>query len=321
MVKNSIALALLVAGFGPCRQTPTGPAPLQGVIEFDERVLAFDVGGRIVTSGLVRGESIHTGATIATLDDSLDRPQRAARLADLESTQAQLALLRAGSRREDVRSAEAQLDSTRDSEQLLSQTYARQEALAAQGAVPSASLDELRNQLVQVRGQRAMLIQRLSVLRHGARSEEIDAAEARVDASRAAINALDTRLQHYTLHAPMDATVLDIHSEPGEVVAPGTPVATIGDTDHPFVDVFVAQGHMNEVRLGGAASVRIDASRTPFPGRVEHIAEQTEFTPRFLFSERERPNLVVRVRIRIDDPEHRAHAGLPAFVTLAPVPQ
>ena len=31
------------------------------------------------------------------------------------------------------------------------------------------------------------------------------------------------------------------------------------------------------------------------------LGRQTEFTPRYLFSERERPNLVVRVRVRIDD--------------------
>ena len=49
---------------------------------------------------------------------------------------------------------------------------------------------------------------------------------------------------------------------------------------------------------------------------MEHIASQTEFTPRFLFSPRERPNLVVRVRVRIEDPEERLHAGVPAFVTI-----
>jgi hypothetical protein len=35
-----------------------------------------------------------------------------------------------------------------------------------------------------------------------------------------------------------------------------------------------------------------------------------------LFSERERPNLVVRVRVRIDDPKELLHAGVPAHVVL-----
>ena len=45
---------------------------------------------------------------------------------------------------------------------------------------------------------------------------------------------------------------------------------------------------------------------------------ETEFTPKFLFSPRERPNLVVRVRVRVDDPERRLHAGVPAFARITP---
>jgi hypothetical protein len=41
-----------------------------------------------------------------------------------------------------------------------------------------------------------------------------------------------------------------------------------------------------------------------------------EYIPRFLFSSRERPNLVARVRVRIDDPGGRLHAGAPAAVEL-----
>jgi hypothetical protein len=62
--------------------------------------------------------------------------------------------------------------------------------------------------------------------------------------------------------------------------------------------------------------VRVDALGTTLPGHVEHVARKAEFTPRFLFSERERPNLVIRVRVRVDDPGERLHAGVPAFVTI-----
>jgi hypothetical protein len=73
---------------------------------------------------------------------------------------------------------------------------------------------------------------------------------------------------------------------------------------------------MHEVALGGAASVRVDGVASALRGTIEHVFPRTEFTPRFLFSEDERPNLVVRVRVRISDPEHQLHQGVPAFVTL-----
>ena len=52
----------------------------------------------------------------------------------------------------------------------------------------------------------------------------------------------------------------------------------------------------------------------PLSGHIEHIFPKTEFTPRFLFSEGERPNLVLRTRVRVDDPQQRLHGGVPAFV-------
>jgi hypothetical protein len=64
------------------------------------------------------------------------------------------------------------------------------------------------------------------------------------------------------------------------------------------------------------ASVRVDSSKEPLLGVVEHVGTRTEFTPRYIFSERERPNLVVRVRVRVDDPQKKTHAGVPAFVAI-----
>jgi HlyD family secretion protein len=83
------------------------------------------------------------------------------------------------------------------------------------------------------------------------------------------------------------------------------------------VEVFVPEPRIADVQLGAAASVRIDGLASALQGAVEHIARYTEFTPRYLFSERERPNLVVRVRVRVSDPEQRLRAGVPARVELA----
>ena len=86
--------------------------------------------------------------------------------------------------------------------------------------------------------------------------------------------------------------------------------------DHPFVDVFVPEGRISSVAIGQAVSVRVDGVRAELHGVVEHVSSRTEFTPRFLFSDSERPNLVLRVRVRIEDPQHRLRAGVPAFVTV-----
>jgi HlyD family secretion protein len=80
--------------------------------------------------------------------------------------------------------------------------------------------------------------------------------------------------------------------------------------------VFVPQAEISAVKVGQGAKVRVDALGSELGGKVEHISRRTEFTPRYLFSERERATLVVRVRVRVDDPKEQLRAGVPAFVRL-----
>jgi HlyD family secretion protein len=127
----------------------------------------------------------------------------------------------------------------------------------------------------------------------------------------------DERVARYQLTAPIAGTILDVAFEPGVLVGVGAPVVTLADPSHPYVDVFVPEGELAGIDVGDRASVAVDALAEPVPGRVEWVARTTEFTPRFLFSETERANLVVRVRVRLDDRGERLHAGVPAFATIA----
>jgi len=69
-----------------------------------------------------------------------------------------------------------------------------------------------------------------------------------------------------------------------------------------------------EARVGQRAEVHVDSlPGRVFTGAVEDVGQRTEFTPRYLFSPKERPNLVVRVRVDLQDPGHELRAGLPAM--------
>jgi HlyD family secretion protein len=164
--------------------------------------------------------------------------------------------------------------------------------------------------------ERRAVEQRLRSLREGPRTEEVTGAEARAGAAAATVDLASQRLDLYQLRAPGPGRVLEVEVDPGEVVGPGTPILSVADTRRPYADVFVPQDQVGAIRVGARARVKVDAEPAAFAGVIEHVSSRTEFTPRFVFSERERPNLVVRVRVRIDDPHERLHAGVPAFVTL-----
>lgn len=320
MVAGAIAVGLGFAGLHFGRPAAEQPEPFQGVVEFEERVQSFEVGGHITSLPVQRGDVVAEGALLAALDDSLERATRSARAGEASAAEAQLALLQAGARSEDVKSLAARVRAAAATEQLMRDNYAREKELFERNSVPRAALDDIQAQLERATAERQALAQNLAALRSGARDEEVASAKARALTARSTVDLEELRLSRHELRASHAGTVLDVHVEAGEVVNTGAPIATIADTTRPYVDVFVPQGKIGQVRLGAPVSVRIDALSRAFAGKVEHIARRTEFTPRYLFSERERPNLVVRVRVRVADPEQRLYAGVPAFVSLREKP-
>lgn len=294
------------------RDTPSG---YQGIIEHDDRHLGFRVGGQLREIRFDRGDLIEEGALIAVLDDTAELPILLAREADLARARAKAALVYAGPRVEEVRSTMAELDGARAVLREARANLDRNRNLPEQAATARSRISELEAAYAQSKAQVRMLQERLKQMRVGARPEELAASDAEVTAAEAAVDAEKERLALYALHASERVTVLDVPVRIGEVVAAGATVATVADTKHPYLDVFVPQQKLSGLEVGLPARIRVDAEGDSFDGEIEHIAPTTEFTPRFLFSPTERSNLVVRVRVRISDPEERLHAGVPAFAT------
>ncbi len=307
--------ALLGAGLGCQRAETDGPKVFSGVVEFDEKILAFELGGRVAERSVERGDVVKRGQRLAVLDDTLELASRSARQSELAAAQAQVSLLQAGPKREDVGALAARVAAADAAEKRIADNLVREQHLAARGVTPAAVVDDLSRDLERAKAERVGLEAQLASLRRGARVEEIASAKSRAAAMESSVELESERVERHALLAPSDGVVLDVHVEAGETVAPGTPVVTVGDVAHPLVEVFVPQAELAGIQVGRAADVRIDALAKSLPGKVEYVARKTEFTPRYLFSDRERPNLVVRVRVRVDDPKREVFAGVPAFIT------
>ena len=293
------------------------PTPLQGVIELEETTIGFELGGRLTQLLVKEGDLVEVGAVVARLDDGLEQSARDAQASQVEVAKQQAGAVKAGARGEEVRALQARVDAARASEALLEKQAGRERTLVAKGAIAQASLDELEGQLARASAEREALDHNLKLLRQGARHEDVSVAEARAQAATAALEMNDARLVRHELRSPIRGTVLDVNFQQGEVVGAAAPVITLADAQHPYLDVFVPQAEIARVSVGEGAKVKIDALSRELAGKVEHIARRTEFTPRYLFSEKERSTLVVRVRVRIEDPEEQLRAGVPAFVRLA----
>ncbi|HYQ15703.1 MAG TPA: HlyD family efflux transporter periplasmic adaptor subunit [Polyangiaceae bacterium] len=311
----SWVLALSLLGSGCSRAGAATPEEFQGLIEFEESVLSFQSGGKLKRIAVQRGQVVERGSLLAELDDDVERPVREQRLAELAGAKANVALVREGPRVQDLRSIEGELDSARAEEALASSQLERSKQLLASSSIAAAALEESEARQRAAVGRRVMIEERAASLRTGARRGEIGVAQATLEATSAALATIDAKLATFALRAPVSGLVVDVDARVGETVPAAAPVLILADVERPRVDVFVSQARVGALKLGQPVRLRVDGVAKTYPGRIEDIGRRLEFTPRFLFSERERPNLVVRVRVRVENADGYLHAGVPAFVT------
>ncbi len=303
----------LIAG---CTNRDLTDGRYQGMVELDQTDLAFEITGRIESLDVVAGATVHRGDRIATLDDAIDRQTRAVRARELDTAKAELALVLAGSRIEDVRAAQAQLEAARVTQDVSSRDLERDRKLVVEGAVTRAQLDEETAQYARALGDRRVAEQRLRALTKGARVEEIARAEAQVATAQQTLELADRVLAKHAVSSPLDGVVVDVYPKIGEVVPAGTPVTAIVDRARPYADVFVPVADLPRIHLGAAIALAVEGDPREVAGVVERVFPHLEFTPRYIYSPRERPNLLARVRVRLDDREGRLYAGQPAYVRL-----
>jgi HlyD family secretion protein len=292
------------------------PRRYQGVIEMEERDLAFEVPGRLSEVRVREGDVLAPGAVIARLDDRLARAALAVRENEARVAGEQSSLVRSGARGEDIRALEARVAAAAAAAALAARTAERTRHLGEAQAVPAVAVDEAETALRRAQNEHRALEENLRALAKGARAQEVEAAMFRRSAAEAAVALERERLDRHELRADQAGEVLEVHFEPGEMTSPGLPVATIADVSRPYAEVFVPQSRLAGLRQGQPAWARVDGVPDEVPGRIELVHRRTEFTPHYLFSEGERENLVVRVKVRFTDPGRRLHAGVPVFVRI-----
>jgi HlyD family secretion protein len=305
---------LLTCMLAACQSEAGYETPYQGTLEHEQKILSFELPGRLQQVTVERGDVLERYQALARLDDTLQRIDKSQLEAQARASAAELDLLYAGTRKETIRQARARLTAALANLSLQKDELRRSRELYARDLVSEKELRTQQTQQTVANASVGEAREALAELRVGPRAQEIQAGEARLEAANIAIEAASERIRRHVLYAPGPGEVLDVAVKRGEFVAPGTPAVTLADTTRPYVDVFVAQGEIARFKVGAAVNVRVDTYDQPFGARVQFISPVMEFTPRYLFSPRERPNLVVRVRVRIHDPERKLAAGIPAFV-------
>ena len=286
-------------------------------------------GGRVRDVLVREGQEVKAGTVLVQLEAGETEAKKAQAEADLEATTAALQKLQNGARPEELSQASARLEEARASagkeagraaqEQ---KELARTKWLHSGGAVSTVE-EEAKTGAVRVAaGSAAEATARareaeaaLKLLLGGTRPEDLRIAAANVAVSRGKLAAINTQIEELAIRAPRDSRVESIVVRPGDMLKENLPAATLLENGELYVRIYVPETQLGQIRVGQTVPITVDSfAQRSFQGRVEHINDLGEFTPRKLTTTEDRASEVFGARVTILEGDSELRAGMAAFI-------
>ena len=292
---------------------------LSGTVEAREVDLSFRVGGQIQQLKADEGDEISAGELVARLDprDFQLSLQQAAAMA--EAARAALEVLKAGTRKQEIRAAQADLEKARAQLNFAGSEVKRVNALIPRQLASQQQLEQeqLKYKVASATVEQAR--QQLMLLQEGPRREDIQRAEKEYAARQETQAQAQQQLSYTELSSPVAGMITVRLSEAGETVAAGRPVLRVAELARPWVRAYLSETDLARVRLGQTVKVRVDGvPGRDFNGKLSFISPVAEFTPKTVETRELRVDLVYRIKVDVANPDGALKIGMPADIIIEP---
>jgi HlyD family secretion protein len=253
-----------------------------GIFEATEIIVSAEQTGRLLQFDLNEGSKLDLGEQVGLID-TVQLYLKALQLGATKDAYA--------NQRPDLHK---QIASTRQQLLKAEMEQRRFESLVADKAATQKQLDDAKNAVQILRRQ---LEAQISSLGNSTRS--LNSQMSAADIQRYQI--LD-QLDKCHIKAPINGTVLEKYTEPGEFAVAGKPLFKIADTDNMFLRAYITSAQLENVKVGQQVKVMSDygdRKGKTYEGTVTWISDRSEFTPKTILTDDERADLVYAVKIAV----------------------
>jgi HlyD family secretion protein len=190
------------------------------IIAAHQILVSPKVSGQILKLDIEEGRRVQKGDVLAIIESTdyqadFDRAKATVRL-----SAARLDELQNGPRTQEISQAQAELDRVKVQVKQLQSQYQREKDLLKTETITQQVFEESESRYRSAEQQLNSLEAALDLLKEGTRREQIEAAEAELEQSRAAANRAEWQLGNCTITAPITGTILKKNAEEGNLVNP-----------------------------------------------------------------------------------------------------
>jgi HlyD family secretion protein len=246
------------------REVVAGQTFVGTVMPLKTAVVGSAVDGRVIEYPLNEGDRVEQGQVLAQLLTETIQLELAAAEAELDLRTQQLAELENGTRPEEIEQMKARMTAAEARVQYARARRVRAENLFRQG---QAMTEEERDEMIAlaIEAEQAYLDAKAAyeLAVKGPRAEQIAQARAQVAFQQATVDRLKDQIEKHTVIARFAGYVTAEHTEVGQWVKQGDPVAEVAALDEVEVVAQVVEQYAPHVRPGMMVSVEIPALPGP----------------------------------------------------------
>lgn len=291
----------------------------QGYVEGEFLRVAAPLAGQLAALPVSRGTTVAAGATLFTLEHSLESGAVAEAEQGLARATSQLADLTKGRRPTEITAIEAQLAQAGSARDLALLEFERMEKLLKNQVVSRDIYDRAEAELKNATARLDQLNAELKTAALPARADSIAAARAEVQAARERLQQARWKPAQKNQTAPQGGLVFDTFYTVGEFVPAGYPVVSLLPPGQIKLRFFVPETVVGTLKIGRRFNFSFDGDPGHHPATISFVSPQAEYTPPVIYSRETRSQLVFLIEARPDPAEAaNLHPGQPVDVHLEP---
>ncbi len=296
---------------------PENEINASGTIEATDVTVSSKIAGQIRDIMVHEGSNVKKDDILMNLDHELLDIQLRQAQASIDQANAQLKLVLAGARVEDVKLGEEQV---RLAQINLNQAEIDRDRLAKlyeSNTITKKQYEDVSTKYDQSLNQYNTAKENLNKIKNITRPEEVESARANLKRNEVSADLIRKNIEDCTILSPVDGIVSKKFVETGEYVTPGSAVLNLSDLQNVDLYIYVTEVELGKVKLGQKADVTIDTYKDRvYKGEVIYISPEAEFTPKSIQTQEERTKLVYAVKIRIPNYGFDLKSGMPADAKL-----
>ena len=223
---------------------------IQGEVEVSEYRVSSKVPGRILEILVKEGDFVHKGDTLAILDAPEVRAKDAQARSVEQAAAAMSEMADNGARKEQITGAYELWQQAKAGLDIAKKSYERVQRLFDEGVMTAQKRDEAYAMYKASEAQERAAKSQYDMAMNGARSEERQAAAAKVRQAQGAIQEVSSYLRETIQIAPAAGEVSNIYPKVGELVGTGSPIMSIAELSDMWGIFNVREDQLNGLKVG-----------------------------------------------------------------------